>query len=169
MAARVEHARDQVAGLLPSGGRVVFTSGATEAINLAIKGSMAANAVIAVSAIEHAAVLDTADWLAGQGARVIRLPVTPDGLIDVDAAGQLLPDRIDLLAVMQVNNEVGRRDRHDRPGLSPHGEHLGPAGEARRGEADPVDPWRRTGTGPAFGHLVACFVRRLRRCSDAGG
>lgn len=107
MAARVEHARDQVAELLPPGGRVVFTSGATEAINLAIKGSMTANAVIAVSAIEHAAVLDTADWLAGQGAQVIRLPVTPDGLVDVDAAGQLLPDRIDLLAVMQVNNEIG--------------------------------------------------------------
>jgi cysteine desulfurase len=107
VAASVENARDNVAALMPPGGRVVFTSGATEALNLAIKGSMTPTSIIAVSAIEHAAVLDTADWLAGQGATVIRLPVTPDGLLDLAAAEQLLPDRIDLLAVMQVNNEIG--------------------------------------------------------------
>ncbi|MBA4355160.1 MAG: aminotransferase, partial [Novosphingobium sp.] len=57
-AAAVEVARAQVAALLPPGGRVIFTSGATEALNLAIIGSRAGR--LAVSAIEHAAVLDTA-------------------------------------------------------------------------------------------------------------
>ncbi|MFD2579276.1 aminotransferase class V-fold PLP-dependent enzyme [Novosphingobium colocasiae] len=57
-AAAVAVARDQVAALLPAGGRVIFTSGATEALNLAIAGTAATR--IAVSAIEHAAVLDTA-------------------------------------------------------------------------------------------------------------
>lgn len=107
VAASVENARDNVTALLPAGGRVVFTSGATEALNLAIKGSMTRSSVIAVSTIEHAAVLDTVDWLAGQGATVIRLPVTPEGLVDLAAAEQLLPDRIDMIAVMQVNNEIG--------------------------------------------------------------
>ncbi|HKR92184.1 aminotransferase class V-fold PLP-dependent enzyme, partial [Novosphingobium sp.] len=55
-AAAVEVAREQVALLLPPGGRVIFTSGATEAINLGLSGSGARR--LAVSAIEHAAVLD---------------------------------------------------------------------------------------------------------------
>ncbi|HMT42809.1 MAG TPA: cysteine desulfurase family protein [Sphingorhabdus sp.] len=107
MKAVVENARDNVETLLPSGGQTIFTSGATEAINLAIKGSMTSQSVIAVSAIEHAAVLDTAEWLAGQGATLIVLPVTADGLVDVAEAERLLPERIDLIAVMQVNNEIG--------------------------------------------------------------
>ncbi len=55
--AAVEVARDQVAALLPAGGRVVFTGGATEALNWAIKGNSGG---IVTTAIEHAAVLDTA-------------------------------------------------------------------------------------------------------------
>jgi cysteine desulfurase len=106
-AALVELAQERVAGLLPSGGQTVFTSGATEVLNWAIKGVMRPGAVIAVSAIEHAAVLDTADYLAGQGATVIRLPVTADGIVDVAEAERLLPDRVDLIAVMLVNNEIG--------------------------------------------------------------
>ena len=55
--AAVEMARDQVAALFPAGGKVIFTSGATEAINLAIRGS-GTQGTVSVSAIEHAAVLD---------------------------------------------------------------------------------------------------------------
>lgn len=98
-AAVVEAARDQVAALMPPGGRVIFTSGATEAINLAILGSGARR--IAVSAIEHAAVLDTA---AASGALVDVLSVSPQGLVAQDAP---IAPGTGLVAVMQVNNEIG--------------------------------------------------------------
>jgi Cysteine sulfinate desulfinase/cysteine desulfurase and related enzymes len=98
-AAAVEFAREQVASLLPAGGRVVFTSGATEAINLAIAGSGAQR--IAVSAIEHAAVMDTARAI-DPGTHVISADA--EGLVDPDIA---IPGGIDLVAVMQVNNEIG--------------------------------------------------------------
>lgn len=98
-AAAVELARDQVAALLPPGGRVIFTSGATEAINLAIKGSGARR--IAMSAIEHAAVLDTAR-VVDPDAHV--LPVDAAGLVSPDVP---LPEGANLVAVMQVNNEIG--------------------------------------------------------------
>ncbi|ANY20097.1 Cysteine desulfurase [Tsuneonella dongtanensis] len=94
--AAVEHARDQVAALMPPGGRVIFTSGATEAINLAIRGTRGEGKV-AVSAIEHAAVLDTAE-----GAHVLK--VDGEGLCD---PAQDLAARTRLVAVMQVNNEIG--------------------------------------------------------------
>ncbi|OZA34557.1 MAG: aminotransferase [Novosphingobium sp. 17-62-9] len=97
--AAVEVAREQVAALLPPGGRVVFTSGATEAINLAIIGSGAMR--MAVSAIEHAAVLDTARFIDPE---VAVLPVDGAGLVDPDVA---IPQGTDLVAVMQVNNEIG--------------------------------------------------------------
>jgi cysteine desulfurase len=96
-AAAVELAREQIAALLPPGGRVVFTSGATEAINLAIKGS--GRQVVAASAIEHAAVLDCVEALGGEV-----LPVESDGVIGADVE---LPSGLGLLAVMQLNNEVG--------------------------------------------------------------
>jgi len=98
-AAAVAVARDQVAGILPPGGRVSFTSGATEAINLAIQGLRPKR--IAVSAIEHAAVLDTARAC---GAVVDVLPVSPEGLVPPDAP---IAPGTDLVAVMQVNNEIG--------------------------------------------------------------
>ncbi|WP_374411604.1 cysteine desulfurase family protein [Novosphingobium colocasiae] len=98
-AAAVEVARDQVAALLPAGGRVIFTSGATEALNLAIAGTAATR--IAVSAIEHAAVLDTAR---AYDAGLTILPVDGRGLVDPAA----VPDgEIGLVSVMQVNNEIG--------------------------------------------------------------
>lgn len=98
-AAAVEVARAQVAALFPAGGRVVFTSGATEALNLAIIGSSARR--LAVSAIEHAAVLDTARFV-DPGVSV--LPVSGAGLVDPDSP---IPDGTGLVAVMQVNNEIG--------------------------------------------------------------
>ncbi|WP_226017464.1 cysteine desulfurase family protein [Novosphingobium sp. FKTRR1] len=98
-AAAIEVARDQVAALLPPGGRVVFTSGATEALNLAILGS--GRKRLAVSAIEHAAVLDTARF-ADPACHL--LPVGGDGLVDPAVP---IPDGTGLVAVMQVNNEIG--------------------------------------------------------------
>jgi len=98
-AAAVEVARAQVAALFPAGGRVIFTSGATEALNLAIAGSGARR--LAVSAIEHAAVLDTARFY---DPALAVLPVGADGLVD---AGVAIPQGTSLVAVMQVNNEIG--------------------------------------------------------------
>lgn len=98
-AAAVEVARAQVAGLFPPGGRVIFTSGATEALNLAIKGCGARR--IAASAIEHAAVLEAARAI---DPGLALLPVDRDGLVDPEAA---LPDGVGLVALMQVNNEIG--------------------------------------------------------------
>jgi cysteine desulfurase len=97
-AAAVEVAREQVAMLLPAGGRVVFTGSATEALNLAIQGCNADR--MAVSAIEHAAVLDTARAVA----QVQELPVDSDGLVDPEVA---ISAGTGLVAVMQVNNEIG--------------------------------------------------------------
>jgi len=97
--AAVDIARDQVAGLLPPGGQVIFTSGATEAINLAIRGAPGDGA-IAVSAIEHAAVGDTAQALG----RAHLLGVDRQGLCD---PAQDLPANTSLVCVMQVNNEIG--------------------------------------------------------------
>lgn len=98
-AAAVEVAREQVASLLPPGGRVIFTSGATEAINLALWGSGARK--LAVSAIEHAAVLDTAQAI---DPALTLLPTDGQGLVDPDVA---FGEGTKLVAVMQVNNEIG--------------------------------------------------------------
>ncbi|MEO6042212.1 MAG: cysteine desulfurase family protein [Croceibacterium sp.] len=117
--AAVERARAQVAALLPPGGRVIFTSGATEALNLAVKGLRPA--VLAASAIEHAAVLDCAEALQGRS-EVHVIQVDAMGLVDPEAP---LSARLDLLAVMHVNNEIGTvqpierlaRRVHERGGL----------------------------------------------------
>ena len=101
-AAAVEVARDQVAALFPPGGRVIFTSGATEAINLAIMGRPQTGGTrLLVSPIEHAAVLDTAR---ASGAPVDFLGVDGEGL--VDPATPIAPGT-DLVCLMQVNNEIG--------------------------------------------------------------
>lgn len=97
--AAIEVARAQIAALLPAGGRVVFTSGATEALNWAIKG---VGGPIATIATEHAAVLDTAR-AAGE-ARIV--PVDRDGLVDRAALAGALGGTA-LVATMLVNNEIG--------------------------------------------------------------
>ncbi|MGB5076305.1 MAG: cysteine desulfurase family protein [Sphingorhabdus sp.] len=104
-AAAVEIARDQVAALLPPDGTLIFTSGATESLNLAIKGTVrtADHHIFAAAAIEHAAVLDCGEWLS-QRSDVHILPVGIDGLLDTQIE---LPKQLHLLAVMQVNNEIG--------------------------------------------------------------
>lgn len=96
--AAVEVAREQVGALFPPGGQVVFTGSATEAINLAIRGGP--NGPVAVSAIEHAAVRDTARWFDADH----ELAVDADGLIDPEVP---FPEGTRLVAAMQVNNEIG--------------------------------------------------------------
>lgn len=102
--AAVEVARDQVAALLPSGGSVSFTSGATEALNWAIKGTTGSIVTIAT---EHAAVLDTVALEAAQGRPVTILPVATDGLVDMNAARDAIRPGTGLVAAMLVNNETG--------------------------------------------------------------
>ena len=98
-AAAVEVAREQVAGLLPKGGRVIFTSGATEALNQAIRSVPRGG--IAYSAIEHSAVVNAA---LATGETVQELPVSADGLVDPEVE---FSEGTGLVAVMQVNNEIG--------------------------------------------------------------
>ncbi|MDF3013400.1 MAG: aminotransferase class V-fold PLP-dependent enzyme [Cellvibrio sp.] len=111
----VEEARAQVAQLIGADPReIVWTSGATEANNLALKGvaetyraTHSAGGHIIVSAIEHKAVLDPAGWLEAQGFRVTRLQPNHEGIITADVlAAALQPDTF-LVSVMQVNNELG--------------------------------------------------------------
>ncbi|MDB5695923.1 MAG: aminotransferase [Sphingomonas bacterium] len=102
--AAVEVAREQVAALLPPGGRVVFTSGATEALNWAIKGT---TGPIVTLATEHAAVLDTVAAEAAKGRAVTMLPVGADGLTDLEDARAAIAVGTGLVAAMLVNNEIG--------------------------------------------------------------
>ena len=104
-AAHVEHARAEVATLLPPGGQLLFTSGATEALNIAIQGSPAGG--IVTIATEHAAVLDTVLAQQNNGRDIAILPVGPDGLVDMDAAARAIRPGVALVAAMLVNNEIG--------------------------------------------------------------
>ena len=101
--AAVELARERVAALFPSGGTVTFASGATEALNIALRGCEPGRAgkPVAVSAIEHSAVLNTALDLPGD---TTILAVDRDGLVDPQVA---LPESVGIVSVMQVNNEIG--------------------------------------------------------------
>lgn len=110
----VEDAREIIAssiGCAPN--EVIFTGGGTEANNAAIKGLYWASSkkVVLVSAIEHHAVLDPAHWLAEhEGAELIEIPVTRDGVIDLDFVRAVVAARgeeIALISVMHSNNETG--------------------------------------------------------------
>lgn len=102
--AAVEVARDAVAALFPPGGELAFTSGATEALNWAIKGT---TGPIVTVATEHAAVLDTVAAEAARGREVTVLPVGQDGLIDLAVARAAIGPGTGLVAAMLVNNEIG--------------------------------------------------------------
>ncbi|HTK57970.1 MAG TPA: cysteine desulfurase family protein [Sphingomicrobium sp.] len=109
-AAAIEVARDQIDRALGlPGGRFAFTSGATEALNWAIKGTLEDNSrrKLVTVATEHAAVLDTAEWLEGKGIEVVRLQVGANGLVDLDMAEAVIDQSTALVAVMLVNNEIG--------------------------------------------------------------
>ncbi len=108
----VDRARQQVATFVGARAKeIVFTSGATEANNLAIRGAVQArrargNHVVTV-ATEHHAVLDTCRWLEDEGCRVTVLPVERDGLVDPDRFAAALTDQTVLASVMAANNEIG--------------------------------------------------------------
>ncbi len=108
----VEHAREQVADLIGARFReIVFTSGATESNNLAIKG-VAARAPktrrhLVTVATEHRAVLDPCRALERDGFQVSCLGVGADGLVNLDAVGAAVNDDTLLVSVMAGNNEIG--------------------------------------------------------------
>lgn len=110
-AAAVEVAREQVLRLFAPGGKLVFTSGATEAANLALKGAAwaapAGRRKIVTLATEHACVLDAVQWLGRQGFEAVILPVATDGLVDLDQVTAAVDGRTAIVAAMLVNNEVG--------------------------------------------------------------
>jgi cysteine desulfurase len=111
-AAAIEVARKQVEQAIGlKGGSVAFTGSATEAINWAIKGTVEKAAPgrsrIVTVQTEHAAVLDSCEWLESRGAEVTYLPVGSDGLIDLEEAERAIDERVALVAVMLVNNEIG--------------------------------------------------------------
>jgi cysteine desulfurase len=109
-AAAIAIAREQVeAALGRDGGTFAFTSGATEALNWALKGTLECSArrKLVTIATEHAAVLDSAEWLEGRGIEVFRLGVGSDGLVDLGEAEAAIDDDTALVAAMLVNNEIG--------------------------------------------------------------
>jgi cysteine desulfurase len=108
----VERARGQIAELIGASPKeIIFTSGATESDNLAIKGVAEMYAErgdhIITVATEHKAVLDACKHLEKQGRRVTYLPVDREGLIDPDQLRRAINDRTILISVMWANNEIG--------------------------------------------------------------
>jgi cysteine desulfurase len=108
----VEAARKKVAALIGATEKeIVFTSGATESNNLALKGVAEMYAErgdhIVTCVTEHKAVLDTCKRLEKRGCRVTYLPVRRDGLVDPDALREAITDRTILVSVMAANNEIG--------------------------------------------------------------
>jgi cysteine desulfurase len=108
----VERARRQVATLLnASANEIVFTSGASESNNLAIKGVACAlrdrGRHVVTVATEHKSVLDSCSRLERDGWTVSRIPVDGDGFIDLDALRHALTDATTLVSVMAANNEIG--------------------------------------------------------------
>lgn len=109
---RVRAAREAVArGLGVSPGEVVFTSGATEANNLAVLGAARALARrgrhIVASAVEHPSVLAPCRALEAEGFRLTLVPVDEQGFVDPEAVAQALTEETVLVCIMHVNNEVG--------------------------------------------------------------
>lgn len=108
----VTQSREQIASLLEvNSDEIVFTSGATEAINLAIKGvferyQQKGNHLVTVET-EHHAVLDTMKYLEKKGAQVTYLKVDANGNIDLQALEAAISDQTILVAVMWANNETG--------------------------------------------------------------
>jgi cysteine desulfurase len=108
----VEKSRKQIADLIGATSKeIIFTSGATESNNLAIKGVAQMYAErgnhIITAATEHKAVLDTCKHLEKEGARVTYLPLKGDGLIDLDMLRDSITDKTILVSIMYANNEIG--------------------------------------------------------------
>jgi cysteine desulfurase len=111
-AAACERAREEVASLIGAEAReIVFTSGATESNNLAIKGAArferGARRHIVTAATEHKCVLESCKAMEAEGFRVTTLPVGTGGLIDLDRLAGAVTDETLLVSIMAVNNEIG--------------------------------------------------------------
>ena len=113
--AAVTRARENAANLIRADAReIIFTSGATESCNLAIRGVVAAaknsdetrNKII-TTAIEHPCVIETCDELKRDGSNVITVGVDSDGLINIDELYSKVDEQTLLVSVMAVNNEIG--------------------------------------------------------------
>ncbi|MGB0047356.1 MAG: aminotransferase class V-fold PLP-dependent enzyme, partial [Terriglobales bacterium] len=108
----VELSRERIAKLIGASAKeIIFTSGATESDNLAIKGVAEmyrekGNHII-TEVTEHKAVLDTCKHLEKLGFRVTYLPVQKDGLIDLDDLKRAMDDKTILVTIMAANNEIG--------------------------------------------------------------
>jgi cysteine desulfurase len=108
----VEKSRKQIADLIGATPKeIVFTSGATESNNLALKGvaemyGEKGNHII-TAATEHKAVLDTCKRLEKHGVRVTYLPVQSNGLVDLDMLKDAITDKTILVSIMYANNEIG--------------------------------------------------------------
>src|ERR1035441_10250556 len=106
--AAVERARESVAALLGCrASEVVFTSGGTEADNLAIFGLASAGAHVITSTVEHHAVLNACKHLAAKGCEVTYLPVDGRGLVDPADVKRALRPNTKLITIMFANNETG--------------------------------------------------------------
>lgn len=108
----VENARKQIADLIGANPKeIVFTSGATESDNLALKGVAEMYAErgnhIITAATEHKAILDTCKKLEKHGYRVTYMPVQKDGLVDLDMLRDAITDKTILISIMYANNEIG--------------------------------------------------------------
>ena len=111
----VENARQQLADLIGADSReIVWTSGATEADNLALKGVWEARRKagqpakhLIVSSIEHKAVLDVADWLARQGVDVTYLAPDAEGRVPPEILSEAIRSETFLVSLMHINNELG--------------------------------------------------------------
>jgi len=109
---KLAESRAQVAQALGAGeGAVVFTSGGSEADNLALQGAFFASELvrphIITSQIEHPAVLRTCQWLERRGARVTYLPVDEDGVVAPESVAAALDEDTILVSIMHANNVVG--------------------------------------------------------------
>ncbi|WP_054952458.1 cysteine desulfurase family protein [Flaviflexus massiliensis] len=103
----LEDAREKIASLLGvDAAEVIFTSGGTEADNLAIAGP-ATKGTVLYSAIEHPAIQEAADIAARSGGTTRVIPVTPDGVVDLNALADPLDESVALVSVMAANNESG--------------------------------------------------------------
>ena len=108
----VEKARKQIASLIGATAKeIIFTSGATESNNLALKGVAEMYAEkgnhIITAATEHKAILDSTKHLEKQGCRITYLPVMADGRIDLEMLREAITDKTILVSIMYANNEIG--------------------------------------------------------------
>ncbi|CAB0041454.1 unnamed protein product [Trichogramma brassicae] len=112
--AAVDHARQQIADLIGANPKeIIFTSGATECNNIAIKGVAKfykdKKKHIITTQTEHKCVLDSCRYLQGEDFKVTYLPVMPNGLINLEELEAAMTPETSIVSVMTVNNEIGVR------------------------------------------------------------